>query len=184
MQTTRGVSPVVGTVLLVALVAVLATGVLAAGAALESLDDPPPSVVTEGKPIPAACDGCGPSDQVLRLQHAGGDAVEMSNVAVVVVVPAHDLRGRLVDLPVETNCLGDAHVAATDIFDGRCGRVGGTLTAVGTDADGVWHAGETLRVRLRKSAVRLTPGEEVTVAVVDTASGGTVTRQRLPVVGS
>jgi FlaG/FlaF family flagellin (archaellin) len=176
----RGVSPVVGTVLSVALVAVLATGVLAAGTAIEELDEPPPAVVTDGSTLTAACVGCSSRDQVVQLRHVSGGTVEMSDVAVVVSVPAHDTRGRLVGLPLETNCLRDSHVELDDLFDGRCGRVGGALTAVGSNDDGVWRAGETLSVRLKKSTVRLDPGEEVVVEVVHTPSGSPVTTERLP----
>jgi len=178
----RGVSPVVGTVLLVALAAVLATGLLAAGTAMESLDDPPPSAVLAGEDVTAACAGCGSTDQVVRVRHRAGDPIAMADVALVVSVPGRDVRGRLVDLPLATNCLRDTHVDGTDLFDGRCGRVSGALTAVGTDADGVWRAGEHVAVRLRKGAVRLDPGADVVVRVVHTPSGTVVARQRLTAV--
>ncbi len=181
-SSSRGVSAVVGTVLLVALVAVLATGVFAAGSAVESLDDPPPSAVITGDDIVAACSGCGWTDQVVRLRHRSGDAVGLSETAVFVAVPSRDLEGRLVDLPLATNCLGDAHVEGTDLFDGRCGRVGGVLTDVGTADDGRWHAGESIMFRLRKGSVRLSPGDEVTVRVLHTPSGTVVSSNRLSVV--
>lgn len=179
---TRAVSPVVGTVLLVALAAVLATGVLAAGTAMKSLEDPPPSAVLAGADVTAACAGCGSSDQVVRVRHRSGDPIEMAEVALVISVPGHDVSGRVVDLPLATNCLRDSHVEDTDLFDGRCGRVGGALTAVGSDADGVWRAGEQVAVRLRKSAVRLRPGADVVVRVVHTPSGTVVARERLTAV--
>lgn len=182
MHAFRAVSPVVGTVLSIALVAVLATGVLAAGTAIGSLGEPPPAVVADGDSLTAACVGCSPHDQVVHLRHVSGGTVEMSDVAVVVSVPAHDKRGRLVDLPLGTNCLRDSHVELDDLFDGRCGRVGGALTAVGSNDDGVWRAGETLSVRLKKSAVRLDPGEDVTVKLVHTPSGSPVTTERLSAV--
>ena len=176
-DTTRGVSAVVGTVVLVALVAVLAAGVFAAGAAVESLDDPPPSVVADADDVVAACSGCGSADQVVRLSHRGGDAVALAETDLVVDLPGHDLRTRLVDLPLPHNCLPDSHVEGPDLFDGRCGRVAGSVTAVGADDDGVWSAGETLSVRLSEGAVRLDPGDEVVVRLVHTPSGTTVTER-------
>lgn len=176
-DTTRGVSAVVGTVVLTALVAVLAMGVFATGTAVEALDDPPQSVVAEAADVTAGCAGCGPDDQVLRLSHHGGDAVPLDDVALAVEIPGRDLRTRLVDLPLPTNCLSDAHVEGPDLFDGRCSRVSGSLTAVGADDDGVWSAGETVAVRLRKSAVRLDPGDDVVVRLVHTPSGTTVTER-------
>jgi hypothetical protein len=50
---------------------------------------------------------------------------------------------------------------------------------VGSDDDGVWRAGETLSVRLKKSAVHLEPGEDVTVEVVHAPSDSLVTTERL-----
>lgn len=178
----RGVSPVVGTVLMIALAAVLATGVLAAGTAMESLDEPPPTAVIAGEDVTAACAGCGSDDQVVRLRHRSGDAVAMETVEIAVDLPGSEASGRLVDLPLATNCLRDSHVEDTDLFDGRCGRVGGAVTAVGDDADGRWHAGETVSFRLRKSAVRLNPGDAVVVRIVHTPSGTVLASRRLAVV--
>lgn len=182
----RALSPVVGTVLLVGVATVLATvlaaGVLGAGAT-GSLQGPPPSVVAEAGTVRAACVGCGPDDQVIRLRHRTGDGVIVAEMSVVVDLPARGVRARLTDLPLPTNCLGDGHVDGPDVFDGRCGRVGGALTAVGSDADGRWTAGESLRVRLRKRAVRLRAGEEVVVSVRHVPSGAVIARERLTVRG-
>ncbi|MEF8785079.1 MAG: type IV pilin [Haloarculaceae archaeon] len=169
----RGLSSVAGTVTLVALVVVLATGVLAAGMAMASLDDPPPVATTEAATTTAACGGCGPDDQVVRLYHRNGDPLPMADVALAVSVPGRE-PARLVDLPLSTNCLRDSHVEGPDLFDGRCGRVGGSLTSVGADSDGVWRAGEAVHFRLQKRAVRLAPGDEVTVSVVHTPSGSVI----------
>lgn len=179
-QANRGLSSVVGTAALVALVVVLATGVLAAGMAMASLGEPPPAATIEAEPTTAACAGCGPADQVVRLHHRNGDPLPMVDVALFVSVPAHDST-RLVDLPLSTNCIRDSHVEGPDLFDGRCGRVGGSLTAVGSDADGVWRAGETVRFRLQKGAVRLVPGDDVTVSVVHTPSDSVVAERTVRV---
>lgn len=179
---TRAVSAVVGVVLLTALTAVLAGGVLAAGTAMSSLNDPPPSVVVESEPVVAACAGCGPDDQVVRVRHVSGDAVSLADAALAVETP--DDRGRLVELPLTRNCIPDVHVEGTDLFDGRCGRVSGPLTSVGSDADGQWTAGETLAVRIQKAAVRLDPDDDLTVRVVHAPSGQTVAEATPTVVAS
>jgi flagellin-like protein len=176
----RGLSSVVGTVTLVALVVVLATGVLAAGIAMGSLGNPPPVATIEAATTTAACAGCGPDDQVVRLHHRNGDPLPMADVALVVSVPDRD-SARLVDLPLSTNCVRDSHVEGPDLFDGRCGRVGGSLTAVGSNADRSWRAGETVRFRLQKRAVRLASGDEVTVSVVHTPSGSVVAERSVTV---
>jgi FlaG/FlaF family flagellin (archaellin) len=181
-STDRALSSVVGVVTLVALVVVLATGVLAGGMAMASLGDPPPSATVAAEDTTAACVGCGSSDQRLRLTHRSGDELPMTEIELVLVAPGHD-PARVVDLPLSNNCLGDGHVEGPDIFDGRCGRVAGPLTAVGTDSDGTWSAGETLVVRLRKGAVRLADGDEVTVRVVHAPSGSVVTERTVGVVG-
>jgi FlaG/FlaF family flagellin (archaellin) len=178
----RAVTSMVGVVTLVALVALLATGVLAAGMAMASLGGPPPSATIDAADTTAACVGCGPRDQVLRLTHRGGDPLSMADIELVVTVPDRG-SARLVDLPLDANCLRDAHVEGPDRFDGRCGRVAGPLTGVGADADGTWSAGETVSFRLRKGAVRLDGGDEVTVRVVHTPSGTTVAERTSSVVG-
>ena len=172
----RALSSVLGAVTLVALVVVLATSVLAAGLAMGSLGGPPPSATLELEDTTAACVGCGPDDQRLTLRHRSGEDLPMDAIELVVVAPGHD-PARVVDLPLSGNCLGDSHVEGPDIFDGRCGRVAGPLTAVGADSDGAWSAGETVVVRLRKGAVRLDEGDTVTVRVVH-ASSGTLIAER------
>lgn len=173
-HTERAVSPVVGTVAVVALVVTLAAGVFAAGLAMDSLGGSPPNARIAAADLPAACTGCGPSDQVVRLTHRGGNPIPVEEVELAVRIPASNQQARLVNLPLATNCLPDGHVEGTDIFDGGCGRVGGPVTAVGPDSDGVWSAGETVRFRLKKAAVRLAPGDEVAVRVVHAPSGTTV----------
>ena len=165
----RGLSSVVGVVASIALAVVLATGVLAAGLAVGSLGELPPSATIEAGDTTAACVGCGPEDQRIRLEHRGGDSLPMHEIELIVSVPGRG-TARLVDLPLGTNCLGDDHVEGPDRFDGRCGRVSGSLTTVGTDADGTWSAGETVGFRLRKGAVRLDPGGTVTVRIVHVPS--------------
>jgi FlaG/FlaF family flagellin (archaellin) len=181
--TDRALTSLVGVVALVALVVVLASGVLAAGLAVGSLDAPPPSVTVDAEPIPAACVGCGPDDQRLRLIHRGGEDLPMAETELVVVAPGHD-PARLVDLPLSANCLGDGHVEGPDIFDGSCGRVAGPLTTVGADIDGTWSAGETAVVRLRKGAVRLAPGAEAAVRVVHAPAGHVVAERTVAVGGA
>ena len=178
-STDRALSSLVGVAALVALVVVLASGVLAAGLAMGSLGAPP-SATVDAEPIPAACVGCGPDDQRVRLIHRGGEDLPMAETELVVVAPGHD-PARLVDLPLSANCLGDGHVEGPDIFDGRCGRLAGPLTTVGAESDGTWSAGETVVVRLRKGAVRLDSGEEVTVRVVHAPSGHVVAERTVTV---
>lgn len=178
----RGLSSVVGTVTVVALVVALATGVLAAGLAMGSLGSPPTATI-EAEDTTAACPGCGPHDQTIELTHRGGDSLAVADLALVVVAPGHDPT-RVVDLPLSGNCLGDSHVEGPDVFDGRCGRVAGPLTMVGDDADGTWSAGETAVVRLRKGAVKLDDGEEVSVRVVYVPSGSVVAERTVDVVGT
>jgi flagellin-like protein len=182
-QPDRGLSSVVGTVTLVALVVVLATGVLAAGMAMATFGDPQPVATVEAATTTAACGGCGPDDQVVRLRHRNGDPLPMADLEFIVSVPGRE-SARLVDLPLSTNCVRDTHVEGPDLFDGRCGRVGGSLTSVGADSDGVWRAGETVRFRLQKRAIRLAPGDEVTVSVVHTPSGSVVAERVIPIKAS
>lgn len=176
----RGLSSVVGTVALVAIVVALAAGVLAAGTAMSATSNPPPAATLEIADTRAACHGCGPADQVVRLSHHSGDTLVLSEIELLVSVPDRR-RARLVDLPLPTNCLSDDHVEGPDLFDGRCGRVGGALTAVGSVSDGTWRAGQTARFRIQKGAVRLDSGDRLTVSIVHTPSGSTVAERTVTV---
>ncbi len=134
----RGVSPVLGAVLLVALTVVAAAlfGTLAFGQAA-ALDGPAPRATF-------TVDAVG--DRI-SLVHDGGDAVAVGPLSVEISVDGTPLR----------------HQPPVPFFAAR-GFRGGPTGPFNPSSDGAWTAGETASVRVAgTNAPALTPGATVTV---------------------
>lgn len=166
-------SSVVSTVLLVAVVVVLATSVGTVALTLGDGPDEPTPVVSSVTGDLTASGGSATEKSVL-LRHEGGDDVDVSEIEIVVEKADGDERGRLVGLPAEEDELEAANIEGDDIFDERDGYLAGSLTLA--DDDGVWSAGEAMRFRLTGA---LDPGDRVAVTLVHTESGGVIGRTTL-----
>jgi FlaG/FlaF family flagellin (archaellin) len=175
----RAVSSVVGVVVLVGLVVVLAGTVGVAATGLAGADEPVPTVDAQAHTFVAGCPGCGPDDQIISIEHRGGDPVEVATIEVHTAFADRQLDSRLVGLPVENRGCNDLQAddyEGADIYEGGCTGVWGALD--GSD-DGTWTSGEVLAFRIPKSDVLVRPGEEVTVTVVDEQRGAVVTEHTL-----
>lgn len=172
--TSRGASPVVAVVLLVAVVTILATtvSVVAIGFA-DQVDEPVPVVARSSGAL--VSDVAGGTDQTVTLAHEGGEAVPVADLEIA--VDAGDACGataRLVALP--TNRLRTGNVEGDDILDNSYGGIGGEID---TSGDGTWTAGESVWFRLASTECRLDEGDRLTVRVVHTRSGGVVVEETL-----
>jgi len=177
----RAVSPVVGVVLLVGVVALLG-GVLGLAVTGFVADGPTraPTVDATAARFVAGCPGCGPDDQVVRLEHEGGDPVDMRAVTVQTTVADRPVESRLVDLPVENggcNDLKESDYEGEDIYEDGCAGVRGPLN--GAHPDREWASGETIAFRIPKRDLLVAPGEELTVRVVHTESNSVVVEETL-----
>jgi len=175
----RAVSSVVGVALLTGVVVLLAGTVTLAVTGLAGADRPVPTVDTQAREFVAGCAGCGPDDQILRLEHRGGDPVDVSTIEVAIAFEDRPIESRLVDLPVENpgcNDLQASDYEGEDIYDESCTGVRGALD--GSD-DGTWASGEILAVRLAKTDVRVRPGNAVRVTVVDREADAVVAEKRV-----
>ena len=172
----RGVSPVISTVLLIAVVLVLAASitVVMSGYA-EQTRSPAPTVGQSSGELVA--DTAGSDDQIVRLTHIAGDTLTVSNLEIVVdATDACGKRGRLVNLPDNAVGYGTPNaIEGDDIFD-DFSPDGGQLD---TSADGKWAAGETARFRLANTDCSLAPGDTVTVRVVHLPSESVVITETL-----
>ncbi len=180
----RAVSSVVGVVVLVGLVVLLAgtVGVVATG--LAGADRTVPTVDAQAGAFVAGCPGCGPDDQIVRLEHRGGDPVDVSTIEIRTSVEGRSIESRLVGLPVENpgcNDLQESDYEGRDIYDESCTGVRGALAGSG---DGTWTAGEVLAFRIAKTDVRIQPGEAITVTIIDHKAGATIVEKRLVAVES
>lgn len=174
----RGVSPVVGVVLLVALTTLLAStvGAFALGFGLV---EPGPHVTTSTEPLVAHDHADGDREQRLRIRHEGGAPVNTTALTLVVTVERTGERARVTGIPVAANKLDAANVAGEPLLDLSHGEAVGSLSTAPPDVDGVWSAGDRLGVRIVSSAAALVPGDTVTVRVVHVPSGQIVASETL-----
>ncbi|MDG5777546.1 type IV pilin [Haloarculaceae archaeon H-GB2-1] len=157
----RATTSVVGVVLLVGVTVTLAATVTTAGFALTTAThSTTPTVAVDPDPLDAS-DGW-PDGQTIRLVHRSGPPVNVSRLTLVVSVP-DGRSAHLTGFP--TRRLTPEHVAGADLFDRSYAGIDGELDAAHTD--GQWEAGEVLEVRLARGHVDVTPGDRVSVAVVD-----------------
>lgn len=146
----RGVSSVIGVVLMVGIVVILASvvGVFVLGTT-EDINDPAPIVgQTSGEFEP----GGGSDQQIVRITHVAGDSVDVENIEIIVRAsgPSDDLptEARLVDLPAEGQYM-------TDNINGNSGLIdSGTSTAniIEEDSSNAWSAGKTIEFRVNSGA--------------------------------
>lgn len=161
----RGVSPVIATVLLVAVVVVLAATL--GGFALgidEELSEPAPNVASASGELRR--DVAGGGDQVVRISHEGGDPVAVSGLVIQVTVPKTGQRGRLSGFPVpgDDPQPTEEYVSGDDVFDNSANSVSGSIGAESPDTDGTWNVGDFFQFRVPNSEVSLSAGDRVVVA--------------------
>ncbi|MFC6973859.1 type IV pilin [Halomicroarcula sp. GCM10025709] len=176
-STERGVSPVVSTVLLVAVVVILASTVSVVAFGFTSqVDEPAPVVAQSSGQL--VRDVTGGTDQIVNITHEAGDTIQVANIEVAVdASDACGKRGRLVDLPDNAVGFGSPdQIEGDDIFDDYSPD-GGALDP--TTGDTEFSAGDTIRFRLTNGACPLADGDRITVRIVHTPSGAVVVEQTL-----
>ncbi|MFC7077467.1 type IV pilin [Haloarcula halophila] len=178
--TERGVSPVVSTVLLVAVVVMLASTVSVVTLGFPSQVGEPAPVVAQssGQLVRDVTGPGGRYDQVVNITHEAGDTIQVEHVEVAVdATDACGKRGRLVDLPDEAVGSGSPnHIEGDHIFDYHSPE-GGALDP--TTGDTAFSAGDTIRFRLTNGACSLADGDRITVRIVHTPSGAVVVEKTL-----
>lgn len=178
-QQHRAVSPVISTILVVAIVIVLAATisvfVLGFG---ENVRDPPPNIAqSNGEFI----EQDGYSGGIVRVTHVAGDTVEIENIEILVDVSGRDCtaQDRIVNLPA-TNDIPDGQAFTDDNFESNKtiiskGFPGGNLfgneqqwsaAALHTDTGDTMSAGQYFEFRIKGTSCPLSQGDQVTVRVV------------------
>ena len=177
--TQRGVSPVIGVILLVAVTVVLAATI--GGFLLSS------GVQSEPAPFVAEASGTfvpqdGNDGGIVRLFHEGGDPIRVADIEIVVdAQSACGQTGRLVNLPAES---GDPqptseYVRGDDVFDNSFNSVTGQFGDDERTIDGIWSPNEQGSFRIAKSACEITAGEQITIRVVHLPSESVIMTVRL-----
>ncbi|KAA9398502.1 type IV pilin [Haloarcula sp. CBA1130] len=164
-QHCRGVSPVIGVVLMLSITVLLAATV--GGVALSATPDlghqTPTVARSTGKFVTGPSGGCGANTVTIR--HAGGDPVPADELEVAVALPDSDAR--VVDLPVSGTALSASNTDDPDnvVYD-YC--VGGVIANGGQR----WSAGRVITFQLNAGGGTVDPGDPIAVRVIHTPSNG------------
>ena len=176
----RAVAPVVSTILMVAVVVILAAvlSVFALGFT-EDTGGEAPIVGQSSGAFEAFEDGS--DEQIVTIRHVAGDTipVEEMEVAVSATCKGGTKRGRLVELPVDGyygNAIGEQNVEGSDIFDGSYGQFYGDVGALDDDT---FTAGETIQFRIGKGDCEVPDSGTVTVRVIHVPTNAVVITQEL-----
>ncbi|MFU1780416.1 type IV pilin [Haloarcula japonica] len=160
----RGVSPVIGVVLMLSITVLLAATVSGFVLASGDLNQRTPTVArSTGDFVTGPSGGCG--GNTVAIRHVGGDPVPADELAIAVTLP--DTDARIVDLPVSGTALSASNIDDPDnvIYD-YC--VGGVIANGGQQ----WSAGRTITFQLNAGGGTVNPGDTIEVRVVHTPSNG------------
>ncbi|MEF8828838.1 MAG: type IV pilin N-terminal domain-containing protein [Haloarcula sp.] len=161
----RGVSPVLGVVLLLSITVLLAATV--GGFALDAtadMDQRTPTVArSTGTFVTGPSGECGAN--TVSIRHVGGDPVPADELEIAVALPDGDAR--IVDLPVSGTALAANNTDDPDnaVYD-YC--VGGVIANGGKR----WTAGRAITFQLNAGGGTVEPGDSIDVRVVHTPSDG------------
>jgi hypothetical protein len=157
----RAVAPVAGVVLLLAIV-VVATALV--GTMVLHVDGESTPTVRPDYDGTITADRSGDDDQRVVLGHGGGPDLDLTELRIVVRVPAHGRQTTLEPLPLGPDGLDTDEFVGHDLVDRRKEYLRGPIV----DPDGTWSVGERISFRLKHGpeGVRLSPGDRVRVLVV------------------
>jgi len=138
-ESNRGISPVIGVLVLVALTVCLAA-VVAAGVGAWSLESPGPTASFE-----LAADG---NDSSITIEHVAGDAIDVEALSVTIAVDGTELDAQP---PIP--------------FVGATGFDGAPDGPFNAKSDSTWTAGERAGVSIANNSPTLAAGDSVTVTL-------------------
>ena len=181
----RGVSSVIGVILMVAVVVILAAIVsVAAFGFVSDINEPAPNVADTTGEFELETDAF-QSNQIVRIIHRGGDSVAVEEMEIIVRAsgPGVDTEARLVDLPAEDWSIDSNNVQGDkDLIDSTSRSPGGSKiqnqVIVSADSN-VWSAGDTIQFRIKTGIADFRPGEdpdadELEVLIVYTPSNAII----------
>jgi len=172
MRHNRGVSSVISTILMVAIVVLIAipAGIYAFQVAEPGREPAPTVKRTDASMTP---DG-GVDTQTVSVTHGGGDTVDMENVEVVVRIEETGESARIVDLPTPETELSSSNVTGDSIVNTSYDVSG---TPLSTDAtDGEWSVDEEVRFQVESSSI--SADDTVVVTIVHTETNSVLGEER------
>ena len=176
----RAVTPVISTILVVAIVVILAATVSVAFLGIaENITEPAPNVAdTTGEFEP----GSGSDEQIVRITHVAGDSVSVESIEIIVRAsgPGTDLptEARLVNLPASTyfngNIQGDEGLITSQSWKAKI--------IVDSDSN-TWAAGQTIEFRINSGAADFsgsgdTAADELEVVIVHMPSNSILSEHK------
>jgi flagellin-like protein len=174
----RAVSPVISTILLVAIAVILAATIstFALGFAEQTGESAP--VVGQSTAELRAFES-GSDEQILETAHVAGDTLTVADLEIVVDADdACGKTGRIVNLPLKSGNNIDANnVEGADIFDGRSVTRWGSTPHILLESE--WASGEAFAFRIKKGACRIDGGDTVELLVVHEPSESIVIEKTL-----
>jgi len=141
----RGVSSVIGVILMVAVVVILAAIVsVAAFGFVGDINEPAPNVADTTGEFEAGADY---NEQVVRVTHIAGEEVTLEDLEIVVRASGDemdDTQVRLVNLPPDDTTFDDDSYEGNDDLVSGFGLTDGVLF----DGSSTWTAGEVIKFRI------------------------------------
>lgn len=141
----RGVSSIIGVILMVAVVVILAAIVsVAAFGFVSDINEPAPNVADTTGEFEAGSDF---DQQVVRVTHIAGEEVALEDLEIVVRASGDemdDTQVRLVNLPPGDTTFDDDSYEGNDDLASGFGLTDGVLF----DDSSTWTAGETIKFRI------------------------------------
>jgi len=152
----RAVSPIVGTLFVVAIVVILAATIsVTVLDTTEEINEPAPNVVeTTGEFEP----GGGADEQLVRVTHIAGESVDVGDIEIILQAngPDEDLPtdARLVNLPADGSDIDDDNIQGDDdLIDTRNlppdGSSGNQI--ITSEDSNLWDSGDTIQFRIAVS---------------------------------
>jgi len=153
-QQDRAVTPVISTILVVAIVVILAATVSVAFLGItENITEPAPIVADTTGKFEA---GAGGDDQIVRITHVAGDSIKVENIEIIVRAsgPDTDLptEARLVNLPGDgyfSRSLADQNIQGNKDLISQSFETDDQIIVV--EDSNIWKAGDTIQFRIKKT---------------------------------
>ena len=165
-QQDRAVSPVIATILIVAIVVILAatTSVFFLGI-VEDINEPAPNVADtagEFEPVPSGFQ----NNQIVRITHIAGEGVAVEELEIVVRAsgPGVDTEARLVNLPAEGSEFANEnfdHGDPDNLIDNGAFSGSNKNNIIISDGIDVWSAGQTITFRINTGTADFREGEHL-----------------------
>lgn len=175
----RAVSSVVSTILLVAIVVVLAAtmSVFALGLT-EEIRSPPPTVSDSSAEYLTGSTTC--DTDIVRLSHVAGDAVDLSETRTVVRLPdSGGTEATITGFPTDGSTLDADEYDDPDniLYSNGCVR------GAAADGDGEWSVGTSFSFKLNSGGGTgdIDPGDTIEVLVVHDPSNAVVVEHSIVV---